>query len=177
MKIHISGPDKAINERVRRFIQNALKLGITGEEHQHIALRGYRFEFTEEVTAPFRKTPTPAAPEASPQLEDKTGQDFGKRPRNPFSALLPLIALAAMSGGFETLDDDDTPPVLDGPPSDAMREVLEASTVLHVCPHGNAVLALPKDIGAQWHAQLVASIKADNFIAVRVMLTSAGLMK
>ena len=118
-----------------------------------------------------------AAPEASttgarPTLTASLGA--GKT-RGALGGILPLLALAAMAGAFE--DDDDESPVLEGPPSDAMREVLEASRVLHQCPHGVAALAVPRSLGPQWTAQLVEHIKADSVSAVRAMLATAGLMK
>jgi hypothetical protein len=86
----------------------------------------------------------------------------------------PEPATKANKGAF---DDDDTATVLEGPPSDDMRDLLEQSTVLHACPHGNAMLALPRSLHPQFIGQLVDAIKADNVPAVRVMLTTAGLMK
>lgn len=89
-------------------------------------------------------------------------------------ALLPMLALAAAMG---VLDDDAEDVGLSGPPSDAMRDVLAESTVLHVCPNGHAVLAVPRELGDQWAASLVEAIKAENVAGVRAMLESAGLMK
>jgi energy-coupling factor transporter ATP-binding protein EcfA2 len=114
--------------------------------------------------------------------ETAKGHEAGKRVHTAGagkarSPLFSLLTMAALMGAFDGFGADEMEPALDGPPSDAMRELLEASTVLHVCPHGSAVLAVPRALGEQWATQLVENIKADNIPAVRVMLETAGLMK
>ena len=108
-------------------------------------------------------------PEASTRGKRGPGKTLGA-----LGALLPMLAMAAAMGA---LDDDAEDAGLEGPPSEEMGKLLAASTVLHACPGGHAVLAVPRTLGDQWTRQLVDAIKADNVSAVRTMLETAGLMR
>lgn len=99
-----------------------------------------------------------------------------ERAKRKPSSILALVAMLAM-GGFLDDEENDSPAYLDGPPSDEMRDLLEASSVFVKCAHGNAMLAVPRSLGDQWQKQFIAHMKNDNVPAVRVMLESAGLMK
>ena len=169
---HLPDLADAVTDYNRAVTRKIEALNVAKVEPQTVSvmdLPGWGDAVRDEMNARYARNEAKAATKATATHERGAGKT-----RGPLGGILPLLAMAAVMGVF---DDDDTAPVLDGPPSDDMRDLLESSSILHACPHGNAMLAVPRTLGDQWAAQLVEAIKADNVPAVRVMLTTAGLMK
>jgi hypothetical protein len=94
-------------------------------------------------------------------------------------AMKPKTALQDSMEEFRRTSDllaHSEPPIMQQPCSDAMRTILESSTIFYLA-YGFWVLMIPKELGEEWANAIAFFIKSDNLAAVRLMLGQANLLR